>query len=77
MVPEEVVEFKNVLEQITEGKETAIDCPSPVCYSIAFVAHNDNTCWYRLGSRGWIFVEPYDLRIRDTIQETEARKGDR
>jgi hypothetical protein len=74
VVPEEVVEFQNSLGQEAEDKETAVDGQwSPVLYRIAFMAHDDNTCWYWQGSGVWIFVEPYDCGVRYTIQETKAR----
>jgi hypothetical protein len=61
VVPEEIVEFQNSLGQEAEDKETAVDGQwSSVWCKIAFVAHDDNTCWYWQRSGIWIFVEPYD-----------------
>ena len=78
MIPQKRVKFRDRLEEVAEGEETAINCPSRAGGSqrISIVTQEEDARWDRLGPRGRVYVKANDGRVRDAIQETEA-KGDK
>lgn len=71
---DEVIEFGDLLEKITEDEEASI--VHPVCavlfVKIAVFTHNNGASADRSGSWGRILIESDDLRIGNTIEVTET-----
>lgn len=70
---EEVVKLRNQLEEVTKGKEAAIDCPRrAVRDGISVAAQEENALADSLLSGVGVRVDALDRGLRDTVEEAEA-----